>query len=49
VASFDGICDADHLVLIRCVFMNPFWSEDDLRQRLTTEFIDDLKGLYANT
>lgn len=45
VASFGGACDADHLVLIRCVFMNPFWSEPGLRAHLTAEFIEDLKGL----
>jgi glutamate/tyrosine decarboxylase-like PLP-dependent enzyme len=46
VADYGGVVDSDHLVLIRCVFMNPFWSEPKIRTRLTQEFIKDLASLY---
>lgn len=27
LASYDGVKDADGLVLVRCVFMNPYWAD----------------------
>lgn len=39
VAGFKGGQDEDKLVLLRCVFMNPFWSHADTHQKLTSEFM----------
>ncbi|MCJ9428203.1 pyridoxal phosphate-dependent decarboxylase family protein [Kordiimonas marina] len=35
--TYDGPLDDDHLVLLRMVFMNPFWAEDKLRDQLSEE------------
>lgn len=42
VGSFSGTMDDDRLVLIRCVFMNPFWSDPETFRKLTEELIADL-------
>ena len=47
VARHGGEADADSLVLIRCVFMNPYWASRDVRERLIPEFIDYLKSCIA--
>jgi len=39
VAAYGGVEDAAGLVLIRCVFMNPYWTAPDIRARLIPEFI----------
>lgn len=46
VKSFNGVLDDDKLVLVRCVFMNPFWGEEDLATRLTKEFSENLQDCY---
>ena len=38
VAGWNGVVDAPGLVLVRCVFMNPYWAAPDLRVALLTEF-----------
>ncbi|PWE18067.1 decarboxylase [Marinicauda salina] len=43
VASYDGVEDDDRLTLIRCVFMNPYWSNRGIREALIPNFIDFLK------
>ena len=43
VKSHDGELDADHLVLMRCVFMNPFWSKPKIGKSLRTEIINEMK------
>ena len=42
--SYGGVGDEDHLVLLRCVFMNPFWANDAVRDTLTPQFIALLAG-----
>mgnify|MGYP002630239236 CR=1 FL=1 len=46
VSRFKGRVDTDHLVLIRCVFMNPFWSVEAIREALIPEFIDEVRTYY---
>ncbi len=49
VASWGGAPDADGLVLVRCVVMNPFWADPALRARLLGELTDELRGIIAAT
>ncbi|WP_417458977.1 pyridoxal phosphate-dependent decarboxylase family protein [Kordiimonas sp.] len=44
VVGYGGSIDDDHLVLLRCVFMNPFWAEEEIRERLSNEFIHHIKA-----
>lgn len=46
VARYKGTVDTDHLVLIRCVFMNPFWSVEAIREALIPEFIEEVRTYY---
>lgn len=46
--TYDAKVDDDKLVLIRCVFMNPFWGEAELARKLTDEFIELLEGWYKS-
>lgn len=46
VARYKGTVDTDHLVLIRCVFMNPFWSVEAIREALIPEFIEEVRSYY---
>ena len=46
VTQYNGDLDDDKLVLIRCVFMNPFWGDEDLASRLASEFGEDLRRWY---
>jgi len=39
-ATWGGPVDAPGLVLIRCVFMNPYWAASDVRATLFPQFID---------
>ena len=39
VHSWNGALDADHLALLRCVFMNPFWANKAVQAQLTPAFI----------
>lgn len=45
VASYGGRVDADRLVLLRCVVMNPFWAEPGVRNRLLPELVAELRGI----
>ena len=38
-----GIVDCDHMVLLRCVFMNPFWTKDAVRNQLLPELATELQ------
>ncbi|MBI5941184.1 MAG: decarboxylase [Caulobacterales bacterium] len=49
LSSWRGRRDADHLVLVRCVVMNPFWSEPATRARLLPELVAELRGIIART
>jgi glutamate/tyrosine decarboxylase-like PLP-dependent enzyme len=44
VAGYGGVKDCDQLVLLRCVFMNPFWSNEDVRSALIPEFVATLRN-----
>lgn len=39
-ARWNGAADTTGLVLVRCVFMNPYWAAPDLRAALFAEFAD---------
>ena len=41
--TYQGERDADQLVLLRCVFMNPFWSNDAVEAALLPEFVEALQ------
>lgn len=43
VESYDGICDCEELALLRCVFMNPFWSDPAVSAHLTPQIQEMLK------
>lgn len=45
VASYGGRVDADRLVLLRCVVMNPFWADAGVRGRLLPELVAELRGI----
>ncbi len=49
LSSWRGRRDADHLVLVRCVVMNPFWSDPATRARLLPELVAELRGIIART
>jgi glutamate/tyrosine decarboxylase-like PLP-dependent enzyme len=44
VGTWQGECDSDELVLLRCVFMNPFWSNPDVERALLPAFIATLQA-----
>ncbi len=48
LSGYDGRLDDDQLVLLRCVFMNPFWGEQRVATSLTDEFLRCLKGWYRD-
>lgn len=39
VAGHGGAVDASGLVLVRCVFMNPYWASPKVRERLLPRFV----------
>lgn len=48
LSGYGGTLDEDRLVLIRCVFMNPFWGEVRVAEALTQEFLGRLQGWYRH-
>lgn len=42
VDSYDGHSDSDQLVLLRCVFMNPFWADAEVQATLLPQFLGRL-------
>src|SRR5690606_28047423 len=40
VQGFEGVVDAAGMVLVRCVFMNPYWAGAQFREVLFPPFID---------
>lgn len=46
LSGYGGTLDDEQLVLLRCVFMNPFWGEQRVASALTEEFLQCLKGWY---
>ena len=49
VAAWGGRRDADRLVLVRCVVMNPFWAEPAVRARLLPELTAELAAIVRAT
>ncbi len=49
VQSYDGLCDADNLALLRCVFMNPFWADPAVSAHLMPMFITALEKFTGKT
>lgn len=47
VESYNGDKNSSDLILIRCIFMNPFWSIKDVRTKLRREFIEEIKSYYC--
>ncbi|WCL55566.1 pyridoxal phosphate-dependent decarboxylase family protein [Gimibacter soli] len=47
MAGIGGAVDADAMVLLRCVFMNPFWASADVHAQLMPEFVAELAGHYG--
>lgn len=43
VGRYGGECDTDSLVLLRCVFMNPFWRNKKIRGNLMPHFLARLQ------
>ncbi|MFP3942592.1 MAG: pyridoxal phosphate-dependent decarboxylase family protein [Alphaproteobacteria bacterium] len=39
VQNYDGVTDTDNLVLLRCVFMNPFWANPEMEAFLLPKFV----------
>lgn len=46
LSGYGGVADDECLVLLRCVFMNPFWGEQRVASTLADEFLSRLKGWY---
>ena len=46
VATFDGIPDDDKLVLLRCVFMNPFWHDEEVASTLTASMAANIREWF---
>ncbi len=49
VRQYEGIVDDDKLVLLRCVFMNPFLAEASIREGLIKHFSRELEKAYSST
>lgn len=49
LAAWGGRRDVDHLVLVRCVVMNPFWSDPATRARLLPQLVAELREIIART
>lgn len=43
VARYDGVMDDERLVLVRCVFMNPYWASDQVRDAMVPQFADTIR------
>lgn len=43
VKDYEGRLDADEMVVIRCVVMNPYWCQPNVRDRIGALFADELK------
>jgi len=46
VDGFQSEVDDDELILLRCVFMNPFWQNADTAEKLTSELITLLRDWF---
>ena len=47
IARYDGQADEDRLVLIRCVFMNPYWASTPVREAMLPQFEDTIRHALA--
>jgi hypothetical protein len=48
VQTYAGVRDAGELVLLRCVFMNPFWSDPATSAYLMPRLIETLNGFLSS-
>jgi len=42
-AGYGGVDDADGLLMVRCVFMNPYWAAPAVRRALIPQFVECLR------
>jgi len=47
VSGFQGTVDDDKLHLLRCVFMNPFWQDTEIAEKLTAEIIALIEAWFS--
>jgi len=47
IARFDGEADEARLVLIRCVFMNPYWASEAIRDAMVPQFAATIRQALA--
>ncbi|WP_308910289.1 pyridoxal phosphate-dependent decarboxylase family protein [Pseudokordiimonas caeni] len=47
MAEIGGAVDAEAMVLLRCVFMNPFWANAEVRAQLVPAFVEELAAHYS--
>lgn len=47
VKTYSGQIDTEYLTLIRCVFMNPFWCNKEIGNKLRAEFIAEISKFYC--
>lgn len=47
LATYDGQVDCEDLLVIRCVIMNPYWCDIDVRTQMITLFIAQLEAAIA--
>lgn len=45
--AYGGVADEAGLVMIRCVFMNPYWAAPNIRDRLIPQFIRLVRAVVA--
>lgn len=48
IAAYGGLEDEAGLVMIRCVFMNPYWASPELRAHLIPRFADLVRRVVAS-
>jgi len=46
VSNFEGKLNDDKLILLRCVFMNPFWHDPLVGEKLTAEFAEHITAWF---
>lgn len=47
IRRFDGQADEDRLVLVRCVFMNPYWASPQVREAMLPQFEATIRRALA--
>lgn len=47
IAGYDGRDDGEGVLVIRCVLMNPYWCQAEVRERLIPLFVAELRAALA--